>query len=107
MADLAYAQVSGRRGSTNRAVAFDVAGNSYQIAGLPHLSNPAATYAVSLGEEPHRVRLTSAQFQGPSDPKVAFDGFGEAESGGTIKIQIGSQQRTITLDSDMGGATFQ
>ena len=105
--DLAYAQASARRSSTNRTVAFDVAGNGYQIAGLPHLNNPAATYALNLGEEPYRVRLAGAEFQGLSDSDVVFDGFGQPDSGGSIKIQIGGQERTITLDPDTGRAAFQ
>lgn len=104
-ADLALARKHARQSSTSQTVVFDVAADSYQLAGMSHPDHPANEYVVRLGEEPYRAAIVSANFAGQK--QVIFDGYGMPDSGGTVVIQVGTEQRAITLDVDAGEASVQ
>lgn len=95
-ADLGLAQRQARFTSASLTVSFNVASDSYGMAGVPDPDHPQQNYVVQMDESPYEVTIVSANFGG--DAKVIFDGYGVPDSSGSVVIQIGVRQRTITLD---------
>ena len=62
-------------------------------------------YTVSLSAEPYRADLTDGRFQ--RRPQVVFSGWGLPNSGGTVTLAVGSQQKTITVDGQTGQISIQ
>ena len=71
----------------------------------PVFDGAPGNYSVSLSAEPYRVTLALADFGG--NPQVTFDGWGLPDSGGTIAVKLGSQQRTVTVDSETGRVNLE
>jgi type II secretory pathway pseudopilin PulG len=105
LSDLALARKHACHCSTSQTVVFDVAANSYQLVGMPHPDRPTKEYTVRLAQEPYRTAIVSADFGGQK--QVVFDGYGMPDSGGTVVLQVGTEQRVITLDVDSGQASVQ
>ena len=103
--DLNLAQRYARLSSATQTLSFDVAGHSYTLVGRAHLDHPTASYQVELDEQPYEVQIVSADFGG--DAEIEFDGYGMPDSGGTIVVGIGSEERTISLDPDNGQASVE
>ena len=94
--DLDFARRNARNGSAARTVSFDPITNRYEMAGVSDPNRPAQDYTVDLSLDPYRAAIVSADFGGAS--AITFDGFGTPDSGGTVVVQVGSQQRTVTFD---------
>ena len=105
VADLMQARTSAKTASASRTVAFSVAGNSYQIPQLSSLNGSSGGYSVILSERPYQVGLLSANFGG--DTEIIYNGWGLPDSGGTVNLAIGTEQRTVTVDSETGRAGVQ
>ncbi len=95
--DIEFARRRARNTSTSLTIAFDTVAETYQVVGIPDPDHPAATYTVDLSLEPYRAAIVSADFDGES--KLTFDGFGSNNSAGSIVIQVGSYQQTVTVDA--------
>jgi prepilin-type N-terminal cleavage/methylation domain-containing protein len=105
VADLALAQSKAKGTSSTTSVVFYVSTNRYQ---LPQLSSPdgmGGTYTVGLGEQPYAANLVSADFAG--DAQITFNGWGLPDSGGTVVLISGTEQRTVTVNAETGMATIQ
>jgi prepilin-type N-terminal cleavage/methylation domain-containing protein len=102
--DLALASRSARTAGAARTVTFSSAGGAYTIAGLPDFRNPAADYRVDLAGEPYCARLLSARFAG-GGPVVVFDGYGTADSDGTVDVQVGGAACTVVFSAVTGKAS--
>ena len=105
IADLAQAQSSAKAASTSRTVAFSIASNSYQIPELSPLDGDSGNYHVALSERPYQAGLLSADFGG--DTQIVFNGWGMPDSGGTITLAVGTEQRTVAVDTETGRARIQ
>jgi type II secretory pathway pseudopilin PulG len=105
VADLSVAQRQAKSTTTSQTVDFDVLDDFYELVGMKHLDHASRTYKVVLSQEPYRAAIVSAALGGNTD--IAFDGYGVPDSGGTVVIQAGQYQRTITVDADTGRATVQ
>lgn len=105
VADLELARSSAKAAGTSRTVKFYVSTNNYELSGLPSLDDAAATYMVELSERPYEAALVSADFAGETE--VKFDGWGSPSTGGTVILNAGSEQRTVTIDGETGKATIQ
>lgn len=105
VADLMQARTSAKTASASRTVAFSVAGNSYQIPQLSSLNGSSGGYSVILSERPYQVGLLSANFG--DDAEIIYNGWGLPDSGGTVIFAIGTEQRTVTVDSETGRASVQ
>jgi prepilin-type N-terminal cleavage/methylation domain-containing protein len=103
--DLGLARARARAASASQTVAFSVAAGEYTIVGMSDPDRPAQPYRVVLGEEPYRARLLSAQFGGVE--QVTFNGFGVPGSAGSVVVEAGGFQKTVTLDVESGKATVQ
>jgi prepilin-type N-terminal cleavage/methylation domain-containing protein len=104
-ADLALAQRRARMASASQTVSFDPVDHAYMIPGVPHLDHPGWEYQVDLQAAPYAASIVSADFGG--DAALVFDGYGAPDSGGTVVVQSGKHQKTITVDPETGKATIQ
>ncbi len=102
--DLALAQRRAKFSSTAQEIDFGVLDDSYQIVGMQDPDHPGKTHAVSLSGEPYGATIVSADFAGTTS--IAFDGYGVPDNSGTIVIQAGNRQKTITVDGVTGRATI-
>jgi general secretion pathway protein H len=104
VADLALARSEAKTTGSNVTVSFDPVSNQYQISTIPGLNNAASGYSVALGETPYHSSLVSAVLGG--DAAVVFNGHGVPDSGGTVVVQSGATERTVSLSADTGRATI-
>jgi prepilin-type N-terminal cleavage/methylation domain-containing protein len=103
--DLALAGRSARTAGAARTLTFSVASDEYSIPNVPSLNDPAADYHVELFGRPYRADITAANFGG--DAAVTFDGYGQADSGGSVSVQVGEAVKTVVFDANSGKATIQ
>ena len=104
-ADLNLARRRARTSSASCTVVFDPAADTYRIPGMADLRDSSATYAVQVGDAPHRCDLVSADFGGRAT--VVFDAYGVPDAGGTVVVSSGSITRTVALDAASGRAEVQ
>lgn len=105
-ADLRQAQVYAYVSSASRTVTFTVASSQYQIVDSTPLDGTTGTYTVNLTAPPYKAKIVSVAFK-DSGPSVIFNGWGLPDSGGTVVVSVGSEQRTITLDATTGYTSIQ
>ena len=103
--DLHQAQSWAKTRSASCTVSFAVATSEYQLIGVPSFDGNPGDYNVNLSHDPYDAKLISADLGG--DSQVVFDGWGMPDSGGTIVISSGSEQRTVVVDGDTGQMTIQ
>lgn len=104
-ADLALAQRVAKSSSLGQTLAFNVAANSYSVSGLSGLAGPSSAYTVLLSNDPYQSTLVSATFG--SGSSITYDHFGQPSSGGTVVVQCGAWQKTITVDPNSGLSSIQ
>jgi len=102
--DLNYAREAAMSESKTLTVSFTPGSGSYSIPGLTHLNHPGQMYAINLSQSPYSASIVSATLGGDAD--VVFDRFGHPDSGGTITVQSGSFQTTVTINADSGKASI-
>ena len=105
VADLAMARASARQASQGTAVLFDVAGDRLTIPSVQNMNSSTAVYEDRLGDAPYNVSLVSANFGGSA--QVTFDGYGMPNADGTVVVQVGTIQKTVSLSKVTGLATIQ
>jgi len=105
VADLALAQSNAKAASSSRSVAFSIGANNYQMPDLPPLDGTSGSYIIELSEKPYEADITSADFGG--DQEVIFNGWGIPDSGGTVVLTVGPEQRTVTVDAESGKAKVE
>lgn len=103
-ADLKWARQQALSNSAPQTVQFSPGTDDYTIPGMDDLDHTGQTYAVDLAAYPYSASLESATLGG--DSNVQFDRYGQPDSGGTITVQSGPFQRTVTIDPDVGAATI-
>ncbi len=98
LTDLAYARELARARSQSITVTFDNTNENYSVSNAvdPIRRDPAG-YTVQLDESPYMLELGTVDLDG--DNALIFDGFGTADSGGTIEISSGGRFRTVTIDA--------
>jgi len=105
VADLAMAQSSAKAASSARTVLFSVETNKYQISGMSPLDGASGSYTVQLAQPPYEARLVSADLGG--DSQITFDGWGIPDSGGTVVLTAGPNQKRVLIDAETGKARVQ
>ena len=108
-ADMAYAQSIARRNGGSQAVSFDTTNNQYQLVGWTDPDRPGTTYTMACATEPYRGKLVSTSLSNgtASVTQVTFDAYGFPDAGGTIVVQVGDVQRTVTLMQASGKTTIR
>ena len=104
-ADLCLAQASAKAASCSLTVSFLPATEQYQLVSLPSPDGVSGDYTVALSAEPYRADLATASFNG--DSQIVFNGWGLPDSGGTVVIAVGAEQRTIVVDGATGRISIQ
>jgi len=105
MTDLHQAQSCAKTSSTACTASFPVATSEYQLSGVSSFDGNPGDYSVNLSHDPYDAKLVSVDLGG--DSEVVFDGWGMPDSGGTIVVSSGSEQRTIVVDGDTGEVAIQ
>lgn len=95
--DIEFVRRRARNTSTAHTITFDTVAESYQVTGFADPDHPAETYTVDLSLEPYRAAIVSANFGGLTT--LTFDGFGAGNSAGSIVIQVGTYQQTVSVDA--------
>lgn len=103
-ADLTLARRNARLSSTSRTVTFDIATDTYAIAGIVHLDRSSQSYSVDLGDSPYEVIMLALDFGG--NAIATFDGYGAPDSGGRIVVGAGLTGRLLTMDAGIGDVTI-
>ena len=99
--DLRLARRQAKSISASQSVVFNSpAAHQYELTGMDDPDRPGQTYVVSVAAEPYMATIVTADFNG--DATVIFDGYGQPDSGGSVTVQSGAHQRTVTLDADSG-----
>ena len=75
------------------------------LVGLVHPDMSSLPYEIRLDERPSQSDLTQTDFGGTSS--VAFDGFGQPNSDGSVRIQSGNEVRDVVLDAATGTVSTQ
>lgn len=104
-ADLRLAQMCAKTSSSSCTMVFNAATEQYTIMNLPAPDGLSGSYQVALLAEPYKAELLSVNFNDSS--QVVFNGWGLPDSGGTVTVAAGSQQKTITVDSGTGRIDVQ
>ena len=106
--DLEAARAAARFAGGGTTAAFDVVANRYTLTGVVNPDRPGSPYVVDLSDTGYPASLVSVAL-GPSgtDSTVRFDMYGRADAGGTIVIQVGSEQRTLQIDGATARVSIQ
>lgn len=104
IADLNYARSIARATSTGVEVQFKNSQDYMSMDSVKSLDNPAERWVLALADKPYYADLVSNDF--PSS-KLIFDGYGDPDSGGSIKLSVGTEARTVVLDINTGKAVMQ
>lgn len=97
-ADIDQARSRARLTSAFQSVSFT--GAAYTLSSAKGLDNPNSVYAVDLRKPPYSVESAAADFNGSQ--VLAFDGYGNPSSGGTVVLSAKTYQCTITVNNVTG-----
>ncbi|MEQ9460552.1 MAG: hypothetical protein RIG82_06350 [Phycisphaeraceae bacterium] len=105
VSDLAYAKTHARRTSTTVKLTFDTSTDRVLGTGLPQPGKPGESYSLSLGDDPFLVGFSGVDLGG--DVAIVFNGYGDPDSGGQIKLIAGSRELIIDVDPTTGQGVIQ
>jgi len=103
--DLRQAQAYARTASTSCQVTFYATTETYELNGVASLDGAPGNYQVTLTDDPYEAKIVSADFGGSA--QIIFNGWGMPNSGGSAVVSVGSEQRTIAVDSATGQVTIE
>lgn len=103
-ADLGFARRTAMARSTPLTVQFTGASHNYTIVGVDRPDRVGQAYTIQLADSPYQSIIVSAVLGG--DESVQFNQYGVPDSGGTITVQSGAFQKTVTIDPETGRATI-
>ena len=105
-ADLDLAKHFSRTAGQSVKMAFDISTNSYQISGINALDG-SGTYRLSLEKPPYQATLIKVAFGSDNLTTLQFDGWGVPMHSGSVIITVGSEERTLTLNSVSGEVAIE
>jgi prepilin-type N-terminal cleavage/methylation domain-containing protein len=104
VADLRVAQQRAKYSAAAMTVNFDGAGGRYELVGMNHPDHPDQPYIVTIGDEPYRAKFLNIVLG--ADTSIIFDGYGNPDSGGQIRVAVGDAGRLIDIDATTGRISF-
>ena len=105
-ADLKFAKREAESGSVSRTVRFNFpVVDRYTLVGVQAINHPNQGYEIDLAGAPYSSFIVSVNFGGDAD--VVFNGYGIPDSGGTVVVESGGHQATISVDADSGKIKVQ
>lgn len=102
-ADVGVARDKARTSSASQSIQFDPPSDAYTLPGVQDLDHAASVYTVKLQDPPYDAVIVSADFGG--DAVLVFNGYGVPDSGGTVVVQSGPYQTTVSVDPTTGKAS--
>ena len=103
--DIGLAQRIAKTSSAGETITFTVASSTYSLPGIAGLTPGSQNYSVNLAATPYLASLVSVSLG--SGTSLTFDRFGQPNCGGSIVVQSGNSQRTITIDPNSGATSIQ
>ncbi len=103
-ADLASAGRQARISGVRHKIDFDLNDHKYSLLKRSEDDDYDLIEEVDLSMEPYGVIIISVDFD--EHTNIKFDGFGVPNRGGTVIIQAGTHQKTITVDASTGRTTL-
>jgi Tfp pilus assembly protein FimT len=100
-ADLRYARQHAVTAGTTQSVVFTPASDTYDLPGMTDINHSGQPFTVDLTTTSYPASLVSASF-GAGGSTVVFDTYGRPDNGGTVVVQVGSEQRAVTIDGVSG-----
>lgn len=104
-ADIEWLRSTARISSTSQSMTFDMAGNTYALAGFTDPDFPGKAYSVALTAGSYKAKFVSVNLGGGST--LSFNGYGIPSAAATIVVQSGRSSRTVTIDGTTGSSTWQ
>ena len=99
--DLRLARRQAMSASASQDIDFNSpAAHQYEMPGMDDPHRPGQTYVVSVASEPYLATIVAVDFGG--DDTLVFDGYGQPDTGGSVTVQAGDHQRTVTVDAESG-----
>ena len=99
--DLRLARRQAQSTSASQSVVFNSPGaHKYELPGMDDPNRPGKSYEVPVFDEPYLATIVTANFGG--DSTIVFDGYGQPDSGGSVTVQAGAHQKTVTVDAESG-----
>ena len=105
-ADLRYARQHAKTAGITQSVVFTPDSDTYDLPGMNDINHSSQPFTVDLTKTGYPASLASASF-GAGGNTVQFDSYGRATNGGTVVVQVGSEQRTIAVDGVSGRVRVQ
>ena len=103
-ADLLLARSQAKMTSKTRTLTFNTSGGTYSMD-VQGLAASSTQYSVNIAGDPYYASFASVSFNNTS--AVTFDQYGSCDNSGTIVVQCGGVQNTITVESTAGKVTVQ
>ncbi len=101
--DLELARKLAMTRSSSQTVSFSAGRDAYLLDGIDNPVRVGQPYLITLSDYPYQCQLVGTALG--NDQKIVFDRFGRPDSGGTVTVQAGSFQQTITIDPNTGHAS--
>jgi len=102
VADLEWARTEAIARSGSIEVVFDFTGHTYSLKTVESINRNSVDNQVSLQKEPYQATLVSAFGDSVAGTALIFDGYGTADRNGQIVIQVGDEQRIVTVNGQTG-----
>ncbi len=104
--DLELARRHAKTSGSNQSAIFTVASNTYNFPGMQDMNHSSLDSAANLSETGYAATLVSVSFgSGGTDNSITYDMYGRPDFGGFVVIQVGTEQRTITVNATTGKIT--
>lgn len=100
MRDIAHARSRAVALGAQQTMTFTTVSVSYTIAGMMSPDNSSKPFTVVLSAEPYRCTKITVDFGGTGT--LTFNGYGVPTVGGTVKVQAGGFECTVTVAAGTG-----
>lgn len=99
-ADLEYARQNARTKGTTQQVVFTFATSTYVLTGMTDPTRNVTPYTINLATSDYPATLVQVSFgTNGTSSTIVFDMYGRPDFGGSVKIGVGTIQRTINVDA--------
>ena len=106
--DINQLRAAARSTSKTQSMSFaGAAGTTYSLSGVVGFDGTATAYSVNLAANPYLLTAVTPSFGSGALMTLSCDMYGVLDNSGTIVLQAGENQRTITVDASTGKVSVQ